>query len=1105
MEKTKRDFENLVEKLTTSFVGREREKKKLKEWITTHEEGFFFIHGKAGIGKSSFIARIIQELKKENVREKNWIIIEYFLRRGTTYATPTSMLKYLNQSLGKKFENKTEEGKNAAEMYDNLGKYLQFIKETNRKVIIFIDGLNETKEKEIIKYLIKDTYKNVVVIYGTRMTPEIKRFYNCLPAEYKEKEKLGAIESNDTRVLLNKYSLEENALERIYKKSKGNPLYIKLLSRSIDNGNIDITPKNFPLPQKIEGFYKLSLKNYRESGNSNVVLQGLYLFAAAKDVLTKKHLETILNISPSTAGKILRVLQDLLYKYSKGYQLFHETLREYLQKEAQYGIQEATEKILTYCRKWNEHNTPTIKEYPYKYYAEHLYELGKKQELYELIFNNTYQENQIAITARFEDSFNTLDLGLKATEHDAYKAAEIGVEILKLHLKTSTNLTEIERLINKGGKRNYKMALEKIFANPTRDKAILLFRVLRSALEKTKDKKLIDEILKTIDNYLPKGISTLDLSDIFPPQYLAYIIAKLPLQKQEIIWERVENTFRKNNILQEISFKLAKQGEHKKAKRLTEKISDAKAKDEALQQISRILIGKKEFDNAVSFAKKIENKQAKSNVLGEIAFALAKLGKVAKAISLIEKSVDSISKDQILNDISNSLSKLKETNKALSFVQKINDIEKKCETLSQIAGELAQEGNTNKAEEILNQAITIAKEAKDKHIITRSLYPAFAQIGKIDTAISLAEKSKDETDKTHILATIAQELAKRGEIDRALSLIKKTKAEGEFSVSFALKEISIQLAKQNKADEAISLIESIQIETLKNSTLMRISIELAKLGKIDEAYSLSQKVTSTSFPPQNIPAEICLELIREQKTDEAFSLLEKVRPLDKKIDALIEISKGLNREGNKTKAYEILTNAILIIEKLEELNETEGHDRIPVDILEIIKLEASEKATLQMATLGKIDNAIMFAEKIEETSYKNGILEKIAAEVARQGNFSQVERALKKTIETTGKFKSDKETSKGLQTTALALARSGRTDEALLLLKNISFYDALYVQKEIAIEIAKSGKLKCPKNTPYISSPSFGASSNTILVLSLKSTLLVTFEPFTKIRALSVV
>jgi len=181
------EFRERIEELTDIFEGREEEKDFLKEWIRTHDKGFLLIYGKPGIGKSAFIAEVFKELRKQNKRNNQYVLIEYFIRRGTRYAKATKMLRHLNQRLKEAFNTKINLGQNEEELQDNLTNQLHQIssKEEKKKVVLFIDGLDEGEEANITSYLINEAYKNVVIIYGSRMTKEVETFYNRLPIEYK--------------------------------------------------------------------------------------------------------------------------------------------------------------------------------------------------------------------------------------------------------------------------------------------------------------------------------------------------------------------------------------------------------------------------------------------------------------------------------------------------------------------------------------------------------------------------------------------------------------------------------------------------------------------------------------------------------------------------------------------------------------------------------------------------------------------------------------------------------------------------------------------------------------------------------------------------------
>ena len=189
--KTTDEFKDRVDELTEIFKGRTEEKNYLKEFFDKKESGFCFIFGNPGVGKSALIAQIFKELSYRSKKEKNNnLLIEYFIRRGTIHAKEETLLTYLNNRIEEICKTGIPIGKSTVDMRTNLHKRLTEAsnKLENKKIILLIDGLDEGIEEDhsILDHLISETYKNILVVYGSRFTEHVEKFYNDISAESKQ-------------------------------------------------------------------------------------------------------------------------------------------------------------------------------------------------------------------------------------------------------------------------------------------------------------------------------------------------------------------------------------------------------------------------------------------------------------------------------------------------------------------------------------------------------------------------------------------------------------------------------------------------------------------------------------------------------------------------------------------------------------------------------------------------------------------------------------------------------------------------------------------------------------------------------------------------------
>jgi hypothetical protein len=256
-------FNQRIEELTETFKGRITERSTIKKFVTTHKKGFLSIQGNPGIGKSALIAQVYKDLS--NSEEKLPIqLVEYFIRRGTPQAEVSFLINYLLKKTDELFPAGKEiraEGQTSWELQQQLyNKWIAFGEtESPFKIIFLIDGLDEGIENDILKYLPRETFNNILFMYGSRPGGHLQldKFWGELPVEHHQKIELNGLSKEDIRALLyevaNKYEIDKDSkwIDYLQQRSQGNPLYLKLLCNAIEEGSIAINDFE-SLPKEID-------------------------------------------------------------------------------------------------------------------------------------------------------------------------------------------------------------------------------------------------------------------------------------------------------------------------------------------------------------------------------------------------------------------------------------------------------------------------------------------------------------------------------------------------------------------------------------------------------------------------------------------------------------------------------------------------------------------------------------------------------------------------------------------------------------------------------------------------------------------------------------
>jgi hypothetical protein len=372
------DFKARVEILAENFEGRKKELDTLLKAISEPKlKGFYFIWGGPGIGKSALLARLSQILKwNPELRKDSGIdfdfngkiyVLEYFIRRDMGTNNASTFSNNLLVRLEKIFTTgvKAVVGGNPGEALNEALKRVSERLSDNEKLILLIDGLDEGEEDDtLLRALPKISFNKILIMYSSRETGFVKEkvFDNTELENRKELyPPLSGLSIEDTRAFLsryvNKYEVQDSYINYLVKVSEGNPLYIKLVSQELQSGALKLNDIG-SLPKELGNLYDKILKRYQKV---DLVFSFLQLLAAAKDFVTPELAGILLNTTTEKMTyEIIPICRESLQentltKNYDDYQLFHESLREYLKKNYQVQINQFKEKWLLFCERRKEY------------------------------------------------------------------------------------------------------------------------------------------------------------------------------------------------------------------------------------------------------------------------------------------------------------------------------------------------------------------------------------------------------------------------------------------------------------------------------------------------------------------------------------------------------------------------------------------------------------------------------------------------------------------------------------------------------------------------------------------------------------------------------
>ena len=688
------EFYQRIEELTDTFKGRIAERENLLNFVLNKTKGYSSIQGNPGIGKSALTAQFFKDLRG-NKEASNVHVVEYFIRRGTVQAKADYLFNYLIKRTDELFpegRNIRAEGKAVFDLQNQLfSKWrLWHEKSQGKKLLFLIDGIDEGTEDQVPMYLPRENFENILIIYGSRPGghKSIDDLWGSLPVEHHQKIELQGLSRQDIRALIyevaNKYEIERESawIDAVQHRSQGNPLYLKLLCDSIENGGIILNDVQ-ALPTKIDEYYKAILLRYANDPDGDALMSGLFTFTAAKDYLTLSHLGLINLIGSATLMRIGSTLKEVLYENPLteevlDYQLFHESFREYLMKEHTREVKAAQQRIISFCGTWKELEGTWEQRYALEHCAVHLNESAIEQhgaDLLKLIYDKEYHTTQKRVLQGFDASIALFRTALlKASEVKRFdELLEAGLSLVDLKYEEGNDGPQIVAMVANG---EIDLALKRIESFGDDGKTgvqrkfilyilCLMELTLLESKEKPFRKTAIEKLLNHLDEQLPVDHSILTWNHFFPSYLMFQMACKwaelgldyLIVYRRTDDWEK--DWIKEKGPYNAISLQVLKE--------CARGISDDMEKSGALKEISVELskLGQVEesalvMQESLSIARGISDDIEKSLALKEISVELSKLGQVEESLSIARGICVDMEKSRALKEISVELSRQEE-------------------------------------------------------------------------------------------------------------------------------------------------------------------------------------------------------------------------------------------------------------------------------------------------------------------------------------------------------------------------------------------------------------------------------------------------------------
>ena len=345
--------------LTENFKGRRKDLQDLVHDLARCEGGLTMFWAPPGMGKSALMARAVDYLSWSPDTQRDAYpefepptvegepltlhVVRCFVRRGG-FADVRELFETLNRQLDRRFATGVEGAANAAEAAQRLGERLRRIGpvlKPNERLLVVIDGLDEAAEHpEFVRGLPRHAPRQVHIIYASRAQPVLRaEVYEQFEITQRIECTLGGLSAADARAMLyehaDKYALEQAWVEAVAERSEGNPLYLKLLCDALERGEIKVNRID-DVPRQMSELYDGVMGRLAATPHAEDLLVLLAAAHAFLSVATLQHLlglqapGLLLSAVQAALAACAEVLIDDPGTPEEDWQLFHESLREYL-------------------------------------------------------------------------------------------------------------------------------------------------------------------------------------------------------------------------------------------------------------------------------------------------------------------------------------------------------------------------------------------------------------------------------------------------------------------------------------------------------------------------------------------------------------------------------------------------------------------------------------------------------------------------------------------------------------------------------------------------------------------------------------------------------
>jgi tetratricopeptide (TPR) repeat protein len=1008
------------------FVGRKQELEKVRQYIQAllPTGGYLAITGVAGQGKSSLIARLVQEEAQAQGGIEQ--VVYHFIPPTPGAEYQAVLLRKLMARLILKHQLSDvflEEQASTATLSAGFHWMLAELARQGKHEIIFIDGLDQLRPDQQtgwrdLSFLPQGPDlppPGIVFVLGTRPDDTRRPLESLKP--FQEYPLPGLSRPDFDRVLQhrNVTTLEAGLASRLHETLKENALYLDLVAQELAK-RPSLTPEEVEqivqqLAENPENLFALSIERLRwqKSLWEAVLKPILGLLSVTREPLCRDHLKRLLTLArtrPVDGEQVDLGLQGLggliVLDNQQRYSLFHLKFRDYLlqdkqqpQKKYLFDLEDQQhqhERFVTWCEQhgldeiWKD--TPLDlaeqerRRYARQHYITHLYEADQLQQLFKVLDEGRYGKAKVASDPSTRLYALDLDLGRKAAASSrwnqkqaiAYLPALWRYTLLRCSLASRADRypeEAFEAMLWLGQEAKAR-GLAELLTEPAYQARIFLLmaRRLREAPGREREARQMFLRVEQVIATLPEGEDK-----AWALRRLAAALAQAgERQRAERHWQRAEQVIamlpegrNKAVALRELAAALVQAGAWSRAEQVIATLPEGRDKAWALSGLAAALgqagerqRAERHWQEAEQVIATLPEGEDKARAVRELAAALAQAGERQRAEWYWQQA------EQVIATIPEGWDKAR--------------------AVQELAAALAQAGEWSQAE----QVIATLPEGWDKAVALQELAAALAQAGERQRAERHWQQAEqviatlpEGEDKAVALRELAAALAQAGERQRAewywqqAEQVIATLPEG-WNKAGALQKLAAALAQAGEWSQAEQVIATLPEGWDKAGALRELAAALAQAGE----WSQAEQVIATlpeGWDKARAVRELAAALAQAGEWSQAEQVIATLPEGWDKAGALQELAAALAQAGERQRAERHWQQAEQVIATLPE-----GED----------KAVALRELAAALAQAGEWSQAEQVIATLPEGRNKAWAVSELAAALAHAGAWSRAEQVI---------------------------------------------------------------------------------------------------------------